>query len=114
MLQIRREGNNASTWSNMMNALVEGLPAFRKFFEELLFDQVGVSMARRGATWPPTGSRASAGATGLGRAPERLRGRVGALPACARPNAREPASLGGKRALGVVRAGQARQRLSAL
>lgn len=45
MLQIRREGNNASTWSNVMNALVGALPAFRKFFEELSFDQIGVSMA---------------------------------------------------------------------
>jgi len=28
MLQIHEKGNNPSTWSNMMNALVGGLPAF--------------------------------------------------------------------------------------
>jgi len=44
MLHIHGKGNTASTWSNMMNALVGGLPAFRKFFEESSFDQVDLRM----------------------------------------------------------------------
>lgn len=46
MLHIHAEGNTASTWSNMMNALVGGSRTFFKIFPELLFDQVGVSAGR--------------------------------------------------------------------
>jgi len=46
MLHIHRKGNTASTWSNMLNVLVDGLPAFLNFLQELLFDQVDMSAGR--------------------------------------------------------------------
>jgi len=46
MLHIQMKGNKPPTWSNMMNALVGGSQTFFKIFQELLFDQVGVSAGR--------------------------------------------------------------------